>query len=98
MTPNREKFEPDRNITRAESYAMIMAAFCLYPTGPSEDSWQEKLYTVARKEGITNKEMFEDFEANREIYRQELYVITARTADWADRTGGCHPKPAECVS
>ena len=47
ITPNREFFYPDAQVTRAESFAMIMAAVFLYPTGASGQDWQKKLYDVA---------------------------------------------------
>lgn len=53
ISPNQKYFRPDDMITRAEAFAMAMAAVCLYPTGPSENDWQKNIYEVAQQEGIT---------------------------------------------
>lgn len=37
------------------------------------------------------------FEPNKPVLRQELFVIAARAADWAERTGGCTPRAAICL-
>lgn len=61
-------------------------------TGSDEKEWQENLYRTAYEEGMTNRN-WENFRPDRAINAQEMYVITSRAADWAERTGGCTPKP-----
>jgi hypothetical protein len=39
---------------------------------------------------------WDTFEPDRSILRQELFVLASSASDWAERTGGCDPKPEWC--
>ena len=86
ITPNNRQFRPNDTILRSEAYAMIMASVCMYPTGPSQDSWEKKLYDAAYSHGFTIRN-WDNFEAKRPILQQELFVLASHAADWAERTG-----------
>ena len=86
---------PNRIATRAEAYALVMASVCMNTTPSDNTDWQTSVYTMAVKNGLTLRSA-DDFEANEPILRQDLFVITARAADWAEKTGGCNPKPLDC--
>jgi hypothetical protein len=96
ISSERKLFEPHRNITRAETYAMIMNAVCM-ETDTTETKWQKNIHITALKNGLT-KRAWIDFDAESPILRQELMVLASRAADWADYSGGCDPKPAVCFS
>ncbi len=99
ITKSRDVFSPDRDVTRAEAYAMIMKSVCLAPSNTkidnTADGWQKNVYESAYRNGLTVKS-WKDFSPNRPIMRQELYTMSSRAADWAERTGGCNPKPTYC--
>jgi hypothetical protein len=94
ISSERKLFEPDRNITRAETYAMIMNAVCM-ETDTTETKWQKNIHITALKNGLTKRE-WTDFDSESPILRQELMVLASRAADWAEYSGGCDPKPAVC--
>jgi len=95
ITKERTTFEPDRDVTRAEAYAMIMQSVCMTPSKNSTHTWQQNIFTRAKKEGLTIK-TWDTYEPERPILRQELFLIASRASDWAERTGGCDPKPEYC--
>ncbi|MEI6553783.1 MAG: S-layer homology domain-containing protein [bacterium] len=95
LSKDRTMFEPDRDVTRSEAFAMIMNSVCMASTQTVQTDWEESLYHRAKEEGLTNK-TWETFEPNRPILRQELFLLASKAADWAERTGGCDPKPAYC--
>jgi len=105
----RTIFEPDRNVTRAEAYAMVMSSVCMLPkteaitdtnTGTSTNTdtiktWQQRLFDRAKTDGLTSK-TWSTFDPERPILRQELFLLASKVSDWAERTGGCDPKPEFC--
>lgn len=95
ITAHRSYFEPERSVTRAEAFSMVMAAVCLYPKDTVSGTWQERMYTTAKNAQITVR-TWDAFESEKPILRQELFVIASRAADWAEKTGGCEPKPTTC--
>jgi len=95
ITPARTVFEPDKDVTRAEAYAMIMKSVCLKMPTSDASNWQQNLYAAVSSAWLTVRS-WNTFEPNTPILRQELFTISARAADWAERTGGCTPKPASC--
>lgn len=97
ISPNRSIFEPEKEVTRAEAYAMIMSAVCLYPTSENENSWQKNIHITAKNAWLTSQD-WETFESERYILRQEIFVLASRAADWAEKTGGCAAKNIECLA
>jgi hypothetical protein len=96
LTQNNGQFARTMNrVTRSEAYAMIMASVCLRPRDIDPSLWQSALYDTAREQGLTVRD-WSIFEPNRYITRYELFALSARAADWAEKTGGCNPKPAMC--
>lgn len=95
ITSKREIFDANRAITRAEAFSMIMTSVCMYQPKNTNLDWQKSIYETAFEKGLTVRS-WSDFAPSREILRQELIVITIRAADWAERTGGCNPKPTYC--
>ncbi len=88
ISPERTEFEPNRHITRAEAYAMIMSSVCLtVPESqkPTYTTWQEGIYDIARIYGLTSR-TWQGFEPQKSILRQELFVLVSRAADWAERS------------
>lgn len=96
ITDARDTFQPENSVTRAEAYAMIMASVCMKPES-SGTTWQENIYTAAESAGLTTR-TWATFESESAIMRQDLFVVASRAADWAEKTGGCNPKPAECIA
>lgn len=95
ITSQRTTFDANRSITRAEAYSMIMTSVCMYQPKNTSSDWQKSIYQTAYEKGLTIRS-WSDFTPNRDILRQELIVISIRAADWAERTGGCNPKPTYC--
>ncbi len=50
ISKNRTIFEPDRDVTRAEAFAMIMNSVCMSPTPDTKTDWRISLYNRAQKE------------------------------------------------
>ncbi len=88
-------FRPNDTITRAEAFAMVMKGVCMNPDIIDNALWQKRVFLIAKEHGITSK-TWETFLPNSDILNQELFVIASRLADWADKTGGCKPRPAYC--
>jgi hypothetical protein len=96
VTSKRSVFEPERSVTRAEAFAMIMKSVCMLPVMENTSAnWQENVYATAARNGVTIRDA-STFAPNAPILRSELVTISSRTADWAERTGGCDPKPQYC--
>jgi len=103
ISKERTTFEPDRDVTRAEAYAMIMNSVCMTidtkdttnTTDTKNTDWRLSMYNRANQEGLTSK-TWDTFEPNRSILRQELFLLASKASDWAERTGGCDPKPEYC--
>lgn len=86
-------------MTRSEALAMMMASVCM-PLAKMDKqdpsvSWQKNIYQVAYDNGITQKS-WERFYPESPLKHSEMAVIASRLADWAERTGGCDPKPEYC--
>jgi hypothetical protein len=91
VTSKRSVFEPERSVTRAEAFAMIMKSVCMLPVMENTSAnWQENVYATAARNGVTIRDT-STFAPNAPILRSELVTISSRTADWAERTGGCDP-------
>ncbi len=88
-------FRPENGITRAESYAIIMKSVCMQPAGSSAN-WQENLFQTARANSMTSKSSLEKFRPDSSLTRGELMSLASRASDWAEKTGGCNPKPDVC--
>lgn len=69
---------------------MMMKAVCLNSENSQYSTWEERVYDTARKSNITVRS-WKDFEANKPILRQELFVVTSKLDLWKDATGGCLP-------
>lgn len=95
ISSNRTVFEPDRDITRAEAYAVITKAICVTTDAKLGETWQQTIHRLARDNNLTVHD-WNNFEPERSITRQELFTITSKAADLAERTGGCDPKPEKC--
>ncbi len=96
INASRPTFQPDRTVTRGEAYAMIMKSVCMLQADELQGSdWQQQMYEVAVREKLTIRD-WTAFNASRPILRQELFVLSSRASDWAERTGGCDPKPNYC--
>lgn len=75
---------------------MVMNSVCMVsPSGVNGTKWQKNIYDVANRNGLTSK-AWNIFEPDRAILRQEFFTIASRASDWAERTGGCDPKPKWC--
>jgi hypothetical protein len=96
VTMNRTAYEPARPVTRSEAFSLIMASVCMYPKSGSDIHWQKNVYDVAQQNGLTFRP-WSSFEPNRNISVSELAVLVSRSADWAEKTGGCNLKPVQCV-
>jgi len=95
ITSERNFFEPSRFISRSEAFSMLMASVCMYPKAGTDLQWQKNIYDVAYQNGLT-MEQWKNFAPNRNISVRELIFLTSRTADWAEKTGGCTLKPVQC--
>jgi hypothetical protein len=101
ISSERKTFEPDRLITRAEAYAMIMSSVCINSNkkwtgvGKQDVSWQQNIHETAKKYGLTTR-TWSTFDPETSILRQELMVLASRSADWAEKNGGCDVKPIAC--
>lgn len=94
----RTLFEPERAVSRAEAFAMVMKSVCL--AVPASDAgnyatWQEGVYDYAYRNGLTTRS-WSAFQPESSILRQEIFVLASRAADWAEKTGGCAPRPNSC--
>ncbi len=97
IVTQKERFSPSREVTRAEAYALFAKSVCLsYPAVTSKDaSWQKNLYEQVKVADLTARS-WEAFKPDRPVLRQEMFAIASTMADWAERTGGCTPKPDAC--
>ena len=82
-------------MTRSEAYAMVMKSVCIDVTNKDASDWRRHVHALALEKGLTVK-TWDSFSPNRPILRQELFALASRAADWAERTGGCDPKPEYC--
>jgi len=96
ITDQNSMFLPDKIVSRSEAYKMIMTAVCLKPAD-NDPNWQETIWSMAHEHNLTNRE-WSDFEPNSPILRQEIFKIASYASDWAEKTGGCNPKPKKCLT
>lgn len=82
-------------MTRSEAYAVILSSVCLTEENKNDEGWEEKIHRIAFEQGLTVSD-WEHFEPQRPLLRQELFALASRASDWAERTGGCDPKPGYC--
>lgn len=61
----------------------------------NEGTWQKNIHEKAYQNGLTIHS-WSAFHANEPLLKQELYTLASRASDWAERTGGCNPKPKYC--
>lgn len=50
ISSQRKTFAPDRDVTRAEAYAMIMQSVCMTPSRNADESWQYNVFDRAKQE------------------------------------------------
>ena len=91
-----KEFRPTSNVTRSEAYAMLMSSVCLKPTATNAD-WQKNIWQTAKTYGLTTRELGA-FEPTKPVLTQELFVMASKVADWAEKTGGCTPRPQACLN
>ncbi len=97
VSSERTTLQYAREATRIEAYAMLMNAVCLaVPPKEKTADWQKDIHKLALKNGLTSRE-WEKFGSAKTLKVYEFFVLASRTADWAQKTGGCKPIPAECV-
>lgn len=95
-TSANKEFRPTSNVSRAEAYAMLMGSVCMKTYTKNAD-WQKNIWAAAKTYGLTTRELSK-FEATSPILTQELMTIAVRTADWAEKTGGCTPRASACLA
>jgi YVTN family beta-propeller protein len=86
ITPTYQTFEPKKNISRIEAYALLMRSVCMEPE--KTESPARSIHQKAYQEGITTKS-WARFRPNSMITRSEVYILASQLADWADKNGGC---------
>lgn len=95
ISSDRGIFEPDRNMTRAEAFAVITGSICATTDTRESELWQQRIHRLARANDLTSRD-WNNFEPEKPITRQELFILASRASDLAERTGGCDPKPEVC--
>jgi hypothetical protein len=86
ISPTYQAFEPKKNISRIEAYALLMRSVCMEPE--QTESPARSIHQKAYQEGITTKS-WARFRPNSMITRSEVYILASQLADWADKNGGC---------
>lgn len=84
--PNNGAFEPTKNISRIEAYALLMRGVCMKPDDGQDMA--RAIHQKALQNGITTKQ-WARFRANSAITRNEVFIVASQLADWADKNGGC---------
>ena len=90
FSSSRTFFRPDDNITRSESYAILMKSVCM-PIPKVSTDWQLNVHAAAKAQGLTSR-TFGAFGANDLILRQEIFVIGSHLLNYMNETGGCYEK------
>lgn len=75
-----KQFRPLDTITRAEAYSILLKSICIHPETTSKN-WQTEVAKTAKQYRFTTRSV-SSFEPNKQILRQELFVLTARIAEW----------------
>ena len=74
-----------------------MHAVCMVKNVRGDNTpWARQIFDAALKNGLVTG-TWETFNPRETISLSELYTLSARASDWAEKTGGCNPKPAECL-
>ncbi len=84
--PNNGAFEPTKQISRIEAYALLMRGVCMQPEESSDIA--RAIHQKALQNAITTKQ-WARFRAYSSITRNEVYILASQLADWADKNGGC---------
>lgn len=90
-----KKFNPNQKLPRYAAYAHLMRSVCM-PVEPAKniqsfdpalkyDEWRQRVIRTAQKHQLTKKSDA-DFNPDRPIYRQELFIIASKLLDWAQET------------
>jgi hypothetical protein len=96
ISSTNTKFRPLDTMTRAEAYSVLMKSICVHPETDYKN-WQTEVAKAAREYGLTDRTVA-TFEPNRLISRQELYVLTARLAQYKEENPNtCEPLPEELI-
>ena len=92
ISATNKQFRPLDTITRAEAYSILLKSICIHPSTTSQN-WQTEVAKTAKKYGFTTRSTT-NFEPNKPILRQELFVLTARVAEWkAKNPNSCSVLP-----
>jgi len=86
ISPTYGPFEPKKNISRIEAYALLMRSVCMEPE--KTESPARSIHQKAYQEGITTKS-WARFRPDTMITRSEVFILASQLADWADKNGGC---------
>lgn len=84
--PNNGAFEPTKQISRIEAYALLMRGVCMQPEESSDIA--RAIHQKALQNAITTKQWVR-FRPYSSITRNEVYILASQLADWADKNGGC---------
>lgn len=99
ITSTNKNFFPDRKESRAAAFKVLMNSVCMktvkdvswFSGDPKVQKWQKEVIETAQKYGLT-KRSDSEFQPDRPIYRQELFLVASKVMDWAQKTGGCNQK------
>ncbi len=96
ISATNKQFRPLDTMTRSEAYSVLMKSICVHPE-TTYKNWQTEVAKAAKEYGFTTRSVA-TFEPNRQILRQELFVLAARLAEYAaDNPGLCEPLPEELI-
>lgn len=90
ITGAKPEFRPEREVTRAEAYGMMMKSVCM-PLENDTTDWMYNIFLTAQKYKITSRSN-QDFHGENSVSRQELFVVGSRLLDYVNETGGCYAK------
>lgn len=96
ISATNKQFRPLNTITRAEAYSILLKSICVHPE-TTQKNWQTEVAKTAKKYGFTTRSIA-FFDPNKQILRQELFVLTARVAEWkAKNPESCGELPKELI-
>ncbi len=96
ISATNKQFRPNDTMTRAEAYSVLLKSICIHPQTTSQN-WQTEVAKTALKYGFTTRSVG-NFEPNKQILRQELFVLAARVAEWkAKNPNSCDTLPDELI-
>jgi len=94
ISTTNKQFRPLDAISRSEAYSILLKSICIHPVTTSQN-WQKEVAKTAKKYGFTAR-LESAFEPNRPILRQELFVLTARIAEYkAKNPESCEVLPED---